>query len=321
MAVLAVGFGSPDWLVALALLPLALVALRAFQRRGQRYAVRFPAIATLRQAAAEPASSWTRHLPAAFLLAAIAALAIALAKPHTSYQVAVNQASIMVIIDHSGSMASTDVSPTRLGAVVTAANKFIDKLPSNAKVGAIGFGTSPDAVQAPTTNHNAARQLIDNLQAGGSTATGDALELALELLHGSDKRHQPAAVVLLSDGAANAGPNPVAIAQEAAADHIPIYTIALGTPTGTLTVQNGPFAQQVPVPPDPALMAQIATASGAKSYTVEDAGTLNSVYSHLGEKLGTITRQREITSEVSVAALALLVIAIALAVRLAGRLP
>jgi Ca-activated chloride channel family protein len=295
--------------------------LRAFQRRGQRYAVRFPALATLREADAEPGSNWTRHLPAAFLLAAIAALAFALAKPHTSYRVAINQASVMLIIDHSGSMASDDVAPTRLQAVVTAANKFIDKLPSGSKVGAIGFGTTPDAVQAPSLNHNAARQLINSLQANGSTATGNALALALELLHGSLKAHPPAAMVLLSDGSANAGLNPVSIAQEALNDHIPIYTIALGTPNGTLTVQNGPFSQQVPVPPDPQLMAQIAKASGGRSYTVQDAGTLDSVYSHLGEKLGTVSRQREITSEVSVAALVLLVLAIALAVRFAGRLP
>ena len=321
MAILAVGFSSPAWLLALALLPLALLAFRASQRRTQRYAVRFPAIATLRQAAGEPRSSWTRHLPAAFLLAAIAALALALAKPHTSYKVAINQASIMVIIDHSGSMASTDVAPTRLGAVITAANAFIDKLPPNAKVGAIGFGTTTDAVQAPTTDHGAARQLIDNLQASGSTATGDALALALELLHGALKNHQPSAIVLLSDGAANAGLNPVSVARESAADHIPVFTIALGTPNGTLTIQNGPFTQQVPVPPDPQLMAQIARASGGHTYTVQDAGTLNSVYTHLGEKLGTVTRQREITSEVSVAALVLLAIAIGLAARFAGRLP
>jgi Ca-activated chloride channel family protein len=319
MAILAVGLGSPAWLLALALLPLALLVLRAFRRRGQRYAVRFPAIATLRQAAGEPGSNWTRHLPIAFVLAAIAALAFALAKPHTSYSVAINQASLMMVIDHSGSMASTDVAPTRLQAVVTAANKFIDKLPPGSKVGAIGFGTSADAVQAPVTSHNAARQLIDNLQANGATATGDALALALELLHGSVKNHAPAAIVLLSDGAANTGQNPVTVAGEAAADHIPIFTIALGTPNGTLTV--GPFGQQVAVPPDPQLMAEIAKASGGRAYNVQDAPTLNAVYSHLGERLGSVTRQREITSEVSVAALVLLLIGVALAVRFAGRLP
>lgn len=314
-------FGSPVWLLALALVPLALIILRLAQRRRQTYAVRFPAIATLRQAAGEPVSGWTRHLPAALLLAALAALGLALARPHTTYRVALNQASIMLIIDHSGSMASTDVLPSRLSAVMTAANKFIDRLPAQAKVGAIAFSTSPDAVQAPVIKHAAARALIDNLQPGGSTATGNALAVALEVLHGANKLHPPAAVVLLSDGAANAGPNPVSIAKESAADHIPIYTIALGTPNGTLSVPNGPFTQQVPVPPDPELMAQIAKASGGRSYNVQDAGTLNSVYTHLGDKLGSVTRHREITSEFSIAALVLLIAGLALAARFAGRLP
>ena len=320
-ASITLAFGSPVWLLLLALLPLALIIQRLAQRRRQTYAVRFPAIATLRQAAGEPGSNWTRHLPAALLLAALAALALALARPHTTYQVAVNQSSVELIIDHSGSMASTDVLPTRLGAVVTAANKFIDKLPPQAKVGAIAFSTTPDQVQAPVTNHQVARQLIDGLQPGGSTATGDALSDALEVLHGSNRLHPPSAIVLLSDGAANAGPNPVEIAKEAATEHIPIFTIALGTPTGTLTVPNGPFTEQVPVPPDPQLMAEIAKESGGRSYNVQDAGTLNSVYSHLGEKLGAETRHREITSEFSIAALVLLIAAIALAARFAGRLP
>src|SRR5581483_11472093 len=252
-------------------------------------------------AAGEPGQGWSRHVPAALLLAALAALALALAKPHTTYKVAVNQASIVLIIDHSGSMAATDVLPSRLAAVVTAANKFIDKLPSTAKVGAVGFSTTPDEVQGPVTAHAAARALIDHLQAGGSTATGDAIALALEILHGTTKLHPPSAIVLLSDGAANSGLDPVTVAKQAGTEHIPIFTIALGTPNGTLSV--GPFGQQEPVPPDPQLMARIAKASGGRSYSVQDANTLNSVYSHLGEKLGSETRHREITSEFSIAAL------------------
>jgi Ca-activated chloride channel family protein len=313
-------FDSPVWLLVLALLPLGLAAYVYAQRRTGRYAVRFPAIETLRAAAAESSvATWVRHVPAALLLAAIAALAFALARPHTTYKAPINKASIMLVIDHSGSMASTDVAPTRLSAVITAANQFIDKLPAGSKLGAIGFSTTPDAVQGPVTDHSAARQLVDSQQAGGSTATGDAMALALELLHGSLKSHPPSAIILLSDGSANAGQSPTAVAREAATDHIPIYTIALGTPGGTLSL--GPFGQQQPVPPDPALMAQIARASGGRSYNVQDAGTLSSVYRHLGDQLGTVTRHREVTAWFAIAALALLLMASAVGARFAGRLP
>ncbi|HWE34410.1 MAG TPA: VWA domain-containing protein [Solirubrobacteraceae bacterium] len=313
-------FSDPAWLLALALIPLAVLAYVAARRRSNRYVVRFPAAATAALAVAGSASSWRRHLPAVFALAALAALAFALARPHVSYSQPVEQASLMLVIDHSGSMASNDVAPTRLQAVQRAANTFIDQLPSNAKVGVVGFGTTPDVVTAPVTNHNAARNAINGVQAGGSTATGNALEVALQLLHATDSKHPPSAIVLLSDGAANAGINPITEAQQAKADRIPIYTVALGTPNGTL--QNpDPFGQPIPVPPDPQLMAQIAAASGARSYTVQNADLLNSIYAHLGRQLGSVERKHEVTAEFAAGGLVLLLLAALGSARWTGRLP
>ena len=91
-------------------------------------------------------------MPAALALAAIAALAVALARPRVVEHIPTNQANMMLVTDHSGSMAATDVQPTRLAAAVAAANTFIDQLPSTVRVGAIGFGSSPDAVQGPASN-------------------------------------------------------------------------------------------------------------------------------------------------------------------------
>ncbi len=313
-------FSSPAWLLALALIPLAVLAYLAVRRRASRYVVRFPAAATAALAVAGSASSWRRHLPGVFALAALAALAFALARPHVSYSAPVEQASVMLVIDHSGSMAANDVAPTRLQAVQRAANSFIDQLPSNAKVGVVGFGTTPDVVTAPSTDHNAARNAIDGVQAGGSTATGNALAVALGLLHATDPRHPPSAIVLLSDGAANAGIDPTAEARQAKTDHIPIYTVALGTPNGALPNPD-PFGNPVPVPPDPELMAQIAAASGARSYTVQNADLLNSIYQHLGRQLGSVQRKHEVTAEFAAAGLVLLLLAALGSARGTGRLP
>jgi Ca-activated chloride channel family protein len=314
-------FASPAWLAALALVPLALTAYLYAQRRVRRYAIRFPAMSTLRTAAAEggAGAAWARHLPAALVLAAIAALALALARPRTTYQAAINQASIVLVTDHSGSMSASDVQPSRLAAAEMAANQFIDKLPGAVRLGAVAFSSSADAVQGPVTNHGAARQLVDSQQAGGSTATGDALALALTLLHASNSKHPPSAVVLLSDGAANAGQSPVSVARQAAQDRIPIYTVALGTPNGTVNV--GPFSQPIAVPPDPQLMQQIAEASGGRAFNAQSADQLSSIYNHLGAQLGSVTRRREVTTAFAIAGLVLLLGAAGIAARFAGRLP
>jgi Ca-activated chloride channel family protein len=312
-------FLSPAWLLALALVPLAWAAYMWARRRPKRYAMRFPAVATVREVmAATPA--WERHLPAALALAAIATLAVALARPRVTEHIPTNQANMMLVTDHSGSMAATDVQPTRLAAAVAAANTFIDQLPSTVRVGAIGFGSSPDAVQGPAANHAVARSLVDSLQASGGTDTGNALQLALQLLQGSNAKHAPAAIVLLSDGAANAGPDPQAVAQVAKKDHIPIYTVALGTPGGVLQSPD-PFQPNVPVPPDPQLMQEIARVSGGRAFNARSADELSSIYKKLGSQLSTVARKHEITAWFAGAGVLLLVGAGVASVRLSGRLP
>jgi Ca-activated chloride channel homolog len=253
-------------------------------------------------------------------LAAIAALALALARPHLSYSAAIDQASVMLVTDHSGSMAATDVAPTRLAAAERAADTFIDRMPAKTLLGAIAFSDSPDAVQAPQADHTAARAIIDGQSAGGATATGDALALALQLLHGSNPKHPPSAIVLLSDGAANAGVDVSTVARQAGGEKIPIYTVALGTPNGTLP-STDPFSPPVAVPPDPQLMLQIAQLSGGRSFDAQDADQLSSIYKQLADRLGTVTRKREVTVELAIGGLAFLLLAGATSTRWSGRLP
>jgi Ca-activated chloride channel family protein len=315
-----VGFASPLWLLSLLAVAGAALAYAIVQRRPGRYPIRHPALATLARAAqsAGARARWRSHLPSALLLAALAVLGVALARPRETYRVPVGRGSIMLVIDHSGSMAAQDVQPDRLAAAQRAANQFIDRLPSSVKVGVIGFGATPDSVQAPTPDHAIARGTIAEQAPGGSTATGAALTLALQLLHGADRRHPPAAIVLLSDGAANAGVDPVTVARQARAEHIPIYTIALGTPGGQLLI---PGYGVEPVPPDPQLMEAIARASGGRAFDAQDAGTLSRVYRDLGDQLGSVPRKRDITLDFALAGLGLLALAGAGAVALAPGLP
>jgi Ca-activated chloride channel family protein len=311
-------FSSPLWLLGLLALPAALLAYRFARRRTHRYPVRFTAVPTLRLAAAA-GPDWRRHIPTALMLAAMAALVLALAKPHTTVRVAVQQASVMLVTDHSGSMQATDVAPTRLIAAERAANTFIDQLPAAIRVGVIAFSGSPDAEQLPSADHQAARQVINAQAANGATATGDALALAVQLLHQGTKP-PPAAIVLLSDGSANAGQDPVAVARQAAADKIPVYTVALGTPGATIQGPD-PYGPAIDVSPDPQLLARISQASGGRAFTAQDAGRLSTIYKTLGSQLGSRTQQHEVAASFAIGGLLLLLAGAAASLRWAGRLP
>ena len=313
-------FSSPLWLFALLLVPAALGVQRLARRRARRFALRFPAVPTV-LAAMGTRPDWRRHVPVVAMLTAVTALAIALARPHVTTRVPVREASLMLVLDRSGSMDANDVQPSRLAAAEKAANTFVDQLPSTARVGVVTFSSAPDTIVAPTTDHLASRRAIESQTASGATATGDALSVALNLLQqGKSANHGRSAIVLLSDGAANAGQDPISVAQRAEKANISIYTVALGTASGSLPNPD-PFGPPVAVPPDPQLMQQIARTSHGRSFTAQDAGGLLSIYKGLGTQLGSKSQQTDITVAFAAAALALLLVAGVGSLRWSGRLP
>ncbi len=173
-------FASPVFLLGLLLVPLLLGLYVLARRRRGRYAVRFPAVATV--AAIVPRPSPLRHLPPALFALALAGLITALARPQATVAVPVEQASVMLVTDASGSMSAQDVAPSRLDAARSAAMELLDAVPEELRVGVVGFSDSADTVQPPTDDRDAVRATLDGLVADGGTATGDALRAALEAL-------------------------------------------------------------------------------------------------------------------------------------------
>jgi Ca-activated chloride channel family protein len=279
--------------------------------------VRFPALTTL--AAVVPRTSrWRRVVPPALLCLALAGLAIALARPEMTVAVPVERASVMLVTDTSGSMQATDVEPSRLAAARAAGERFLDRVPDELQVGLVAYADGPHTVVAPTRDRAQVQAALEGLAADGGTATGDALERALATLGDRGEDKPPAAVVLLSDGANQTGREPGEVAREAGAAGVPVYTVALGTADGSVT---GPDGRTLPVPPDPAALADVAQASGGRAFAAEDADALDEVYERLGSRIGTRPEQREISAGFAAAGLLLLAGALGTSLRWRGRLP
>ena len=302
-------FADPFFLLALLLVPLGVFAYLQHERRRRNAAAAFAAPAV--QASVVPSvPGWRRHIPLAVYALALAVLILALAKPQRTVAVPVERASIMLTIDFSGSMQSTDVPPTRLVAARAAADRFLDDVPAAVRIGLVAFNQSARLIESPTTDRSAIRNAVVSLQPSGGTATGEALAVslgALETQKEADGVRPPSAIILLSDGTSVRGRPPQEIAQRAKDLKIPIYTVTLGTPTGTIQVRRSNGAVETrPVPPDPVESRAVAEISGGRAYTADTAQNLSDVYKTLGSRIGYRDEKREITAAFSGGALALL---------------
>ncbi len=317
-------FVTPLALLSLLAVPAALLAHHAAQRRRRRYPLRYPALATL--AAAMPREpQWRRHVPVALFALALAALAFALARPQRTIAVAVQRASVVLVTDVSRSMSAQDVSPTRLDAARNAAASFLDQVPDELRIGLVSFSDTAQTLQTPTTDHDQVTGALKTLAPINGTSTGAGLDAALDALNVRDQgveRRPPAAIVLLSDGTATDGSAADAAATEARRLRVPIYTVALGTPGGTIERPSPAGGTRLmSVPPDPEALERIAETSGGLAFRAEDADELDAVYGRLGSQIGTKPGKQEITSLFAGGALLLLGGAVLGSLRWNGRLP
>ena len=318
-------FAAPLVLICLAAIPALIVLYGRYQRDRQRAAAAFAAPA-LTASVTPNRPRWRSHVPMLAFLLALAILILAAARPQKTVAVPIERASIMLVTDVSGSMQATDVRPTRLSAARAAAKRFVAKVPKTVNVGVMALSSKPRVLASPTRDRFAINAALDQLTARGGTGTGEAIQAATKILRtqpGVNGKRPPSAIVLISDGSSTGQVDPVAAAQAARKLRIPIYTVALGTAQGTITVprpgdQGG--TETRPVPPDPQSLAEVARASGGKAFTAADAGKLTDVYKNLGSLLGTKPAKREITAGFAGGGLALLLLGAAMSLRWFGRL-
>ena len=334
-------FGHPLLLLTLLLVPAAAIDYLLLQRRPARYALTFTNLDVLASVAS--GRSWRRYVPPALALLALSALCIAVARPHRRTLVASDDATVVLVIDVSGSMAANDVKPTRLAAAESAAERFLDLVPARVRVGLIAFAGEPQVAAPPTTDRTLVRQAIESLdQFGGygGTAIGDALAAAVQLVRPANPglrttaavhtraTKSPDSILFLSDGHQTRGIlEPLEGALAAKQAGIPVNTIALGTPNGILHQLPGfgggaGFAPvNIPVPPDPVTLHAIAKMTGGKFFDARSAAALHSAYENLGSRAGRKPGKREITYElVGLAALLLAAAGVASAL-VSPRLP
>ena len=320
-------FREPTVLLGLVLLPLAALVYAAIQRRRKREAAAF-ANPALMPNLVPRGPGLRRHVPALLLLLAAAGLVVALARPQRTVAAPQRAATVMLVHDVSGSMRADDVEPNRLTAAIKSAKVLADTIPENFRLGLVTFSDYAEQIVAPTTDRGVVEAALDRMVADGGTAMGDGLQRGLQAARtpvptedGRGTRRLPAVVVLLSDGKSTAGgEDPLAVAEQAKRARIPVFTIALGTPTGEVEVRDQ-FGglQRIQVPPDTETLREIARITGGRYFAAPDAARLESIYANLGTRLSSRPVEREVTAAFAGGAIVLLLAGGALSLGWFGR--
>ncbi len=297
--------------LAALLVPLGLAVWYLVSRaRSESVVIRFSAMEAARRASS--ATVWKRHLAAVLALLGMVAMVVAFARPVMAVNVPVDQATIVLAMDVSLSMAADDVAPSRLEAAQDAADRFLDLAPPTLRVGLVAFAGNALPVAAPTADRALVREAVGRLGLGQGTAVGEAVFSSLEQIRlAAPPEGAPAAIVVLSDGETTMGRPDAEAAEAAVADGIPVYTIAFGTPAGEVTFEG----QTIPVPVNQGALADVAESTGGTFFEAATEAQLRSVFDSLETQIAFEEEERQVTDRFVGGALIALVAAVALSIR------
>jgi Ca-activated chloride channel homolog len=305
-----VSFESPTLLVFLLAVPVAVWLVVVLDRRRRKRAAAW-APAGLLDNMVPRLGSGRRYLPLALLLVGLTLLLVGFARPRATIHVKRQDATVVVVLDVSGSMAAKDAPPTRIGAARAAAERMLDRLPKGYRMAVVTFSDHAAVVQAPTDDKAAIRTVIERAhtgEQGTALADGVARGVAVARSVGGrvGQRRPPAIVVVFSDGGQSAGTvTPQQAAAAARKAHIPVSAVSVGTPDGIVQQQlRGGYTERIQVPVQPAVLQSIAQGTGGHFYphvvSFDPAGT----YAELGSRVGKESKRVEVTAAAAAGGLA-----------------
>jgi Ca-activated chloride channel family protein len=318
-----VTFLWPQLLWLLLALPLAAGTYLVARRRRQGTLLRY---AGLVAAAAPPTTGarLRRALPPLLYLLGLAALLVAVARPAAVLLVPTQNETIILAIDVSGSMRATDVKPSRIVAAQEAARAFVAAVPRKTRIGVVAFAATASVVQYPTDSRDDVLAAIDRFQLQRGTALGSAIlvslkamfpDLDVDLRGGSPRRaqsldaprsadpkavepvppgsHRSAAIVLLTDGQATTGADPVEATRLAGERGVRVFTVGIGTAAGETLKVDG-WSMRVRL--DEEAMKAIALATGGEFFAAATAADLKQIYQALSSRLLFERRETEVSA-------------------------
>jgi Ca-activated chloride channel family protein len=328
----------PAMLFLLLLLPVFVGVYRTLSGRRQKAAARYGKLGLQQQT--KPGGLF-RRVPVFFFFLALVILTLALARPQAVISTPRVVGTIVLAFDVSGSMGANDLKPTRMEAAKVAAQDFVAQQPHSVQIGVVAFSDSGVSVQAPTTDRDVILAAIKRLtpERGTSLANGILSSLKTIASVGAPTTRyytnltpaptpSPTAVpkgmftsgmiVLLTDGENNEDPDPLEAAKTAADRGVRIYTVGLGSVTGTdMKLQGFTVHTQL----DETMLKQISKLSSGTYYNAGSEKDLHTIYDKISTQLVIKSEETEVTAVFAGAGIVVLLIGAALSLLWSGRLP
>ncbi|HEY0604807.1 MAG TPA: VWA domain-containing protein [Herpetosiphonaceae bacterium] len=305
----------PIMLLLLLVIPLVVWLYVRLQRRRRLVLERYGSLGFVQGAGGSRLGA-RRHIPPALFLAGLTILLLSLARPQTVVSLPRVEGTVILTFDVSGSMAATDLQPTRMEAAKAVARDFVQRQPSTVRIGVVAFSDNGLAVQAPTNDQAAILGAINRITPQRGTSLGQGIMASLNTLDadaeddtrlystltptptptpapvppGSDTS---TAIVLLTDGENTGPPEPLEAAQMAADRGVRVYTVGIGSAEGiNLEVEGFTVHTQL----DEETLQQIAELTAGTYYNAESQEELRAIYENIELQLVVRPEETEVTA-------------------------
>lgn len=284
----------PQALSFLLLIPIYVYINSGFEKNRKKDLVPFGNLDVLIQATKKTnKSDFLKHLPFVLKMLVLLFLIIAISRPTSTILVPVKNTKIMLLIDNSISMEATDIQPTRLYAARETAKKFVKELPGGIQIGLGLFSGNVKILVNPSTDKQKVLTALNSLSLKSlepGTAIGDALLASSDALSfGEELINNNKILVLITDGEANIGIDPIYAAFKSRKKNITIQAVGIGNPNGTI-IRGGILTKL-----DEFTLKQIAQTTGGEYFNAQNLEDMNKIYSRIKSTIKLIPENKEVT--------------------------
>lgn len=287
----------PHTLYLLLLVPIYLLLHFYFEKKRRKDIIPFGNLGVLQEAISKTKSiDFLKYAPLILKVLLFCLLIYACARPTSTIYTPMRDTKVMLLVDISISMEASDIQPNRISAAKEAAKQFIHDLPKGIQAGIGLFSGNVRVLVNPTIDKTKVLKILDgldlkNLETG--TAIGDAILAGTEVLSTDDFPRKISKgdriLVLITDGEANVGIDPLFASAQAKVNNITIQAIGIGNPLGTI-IRGGILTRL-----DELTLKEVTSLTGGNYFNAQNVKEMDTIYKKIKKSIRMIPQESEIT--------------------------